>query len=408
MRRLLRTYREAYAGLPREVWLLAAATLVNRSGAMVMPFLAIYLTEQRGYEPAQAGRLLALYGVGSILGIWLGGRLTDRLGFLRVQVASLIGTALAFLVLGAVRSGVALGATTLALSIAAEAFRPANSAAVAAFSPPGLRTRAFALYRLALNLGFTIGPAVGGFLARVDYAWLFRADALTCFAAAGVLHVSLRSRTPAPPAEEEHAERGRSPWKDGFVLASLVFLFLQGVVFFQIQSTFPLFLKDQRGLTEDKVGLLIAVNTVVVVLFEMILVRRVERYRPLVVVALGCLLVGVGFGLLPFGTSIAFIVFTILVWTAGEMLCVPVVTGFVANRATAANRGSYMAVYGMTFSVASIAAPIAGMGVYQHLGPDVVWYGAIALGAAACAGFLALARTPAASAAAVDPEPRTD
>lgn len=165
-------YRNAYSGIPKPVWWLALVMLVNRSGTMVIPFLTVYLTG-RGYSLNQAGFIMALFGCGAFVGGYLGGRLTDRFGFFYIQVFSLLCNGLLFIFLGALKQLWAIGACIFVLSSLGEAFRPANAAALVAYSSESNRTRCYALNRLAINLGWSIGPAVGGLLASKDYRLLF-------------------------------------------------------------------------------------------------------------------------------------------------------------------------------------------------------------------------------------------
>ncbi|MCP5115678.1 MAG: MFS transporter, partial [bacterium] len=170
-------------------WLLALVALVNRAGSMVLPFITLYLTAERGFTTKEAGQLVGLYGLGSALGAYLGGRLSDRVGPVRALQTSLAVGGVGFIVLGFVRERVTMGVTILAVSLIVEAFRPAVMSAFAERSPSSVRFKAFALLRLAGNLGFGIGPAVGGMLAVYSYRWLFVGDAVTCWAAAALLAV---------------------------------------------------------------------------------------------------------------------------------------------------------------------------------------------------------------------------
>jgi len=393
VRRIFLLYRDAFAGLSAEVWWLSAAIFVNRSGTMVLPFLSLYLARERGVDVAAIGAYLAAYGGGAIAGIALGGRLTDRVGPKAVMFTSLAATGVMLFLIGTLVEPLAIGAALVVLAIVGEAYRPAGSAAIAAAAPAGGRARAFGMYRLALNLGMTIGPVAGGFLAEVDYAWLFRIDGATCLAAAVLLAVFVRASAPPTHAERTEAARaGRSPWRDRVFLASLGLQFLQALVFFQLQGTFMLYLNEVRGFGESLVGRLLAINTVVIVLFEMILVHRLERVSALRVVAVSGLFLGMGFGLLPYGAGVAWVGFTIALWTIGEMLAAPMMSAFVADRSEVSNRGRYMGLYAMTFSIASLVAPLVGTRVYASFGPDVLWSASLAAGVLSCAGFLALAR----------------
>jgi predicted MFS family arabinose efflux permease len=384
-------YREAYSGLPRPVWLLCLVTLVNRAGSMVLAFLALYLTTQRGLGLDEAGVLLALYGVGSAAGSFLGGTATDRFGPVPVQIAGLSCAGTGFIALGALESPAAIGAVLLLIGALGDAFRPANVAHLAAAAPPALRSRALALNRLAINLGVAIGPAVGGLLAVVDYAWLFLVDDATCLGAALLLWWFFRARPAAPAIASESELPDRSPWRDAPFLLAMALSAVVATVFLQVLGTLPVYLRAEYGLREDAIGLLFAVNPVLIVLFEMVLVHRLASRPPLPLVALGALLVGAGFAMLPAGPGIWWALATVVVWTVGEMLESPQLGTFVANRAGSAQRGRYMGLYILAFALAAVVAPVAGTAVYTSLGPTALWLLCGAAGFGAAAGFAVLA-----------------
>ena len=214
--KFVNSYRQAISGLPREVWYLALVMFINRSGSMVLAFLTLYVNKELGYSEQLAGLVIAIFGVGSILGSLLGGWLTDRVGAIRLQAIAFVLNAIGFVALYQLTDYVAFAVTLFLMSAAGEAFRPANAAAIAEFSPPELHRRAFALNRLAINLGFTIGPAVGGLLATYSYAWLFWIDAATCLMAASALLFLFRGRMRAVHVDtvDEVVVPTRSPWTD--------------------------------------------------------------------------------------------------------------------------------------------------------------------------------------------------
>ena len=223
-RSIARRYREAFSGLPREIWLLCLITLVNRAGTMVLPFFALFLISDRGMGVAAAGQLMALYGVGSIAGSFLGGWLSDRVGSIRAQQFSLVSAGVGYLVILQVESIEALSLVILLSSVAAEGFRPAVMTSIAHRAPRGLQARSFALLRLAINLGMAIGPALGGMLALHSYSLLFIVDAATAWLAALLLAWMVRSRGRSPAEQEPKPPPGaRSPWRDGpFLLLTLL------------------------------------------------------------------------------------------------------------------------------------------------------------------------------------------
>ena len=392
IRTVAATYRAAFSGLPRDLWLLSLVMLVNRAGTMVLPFISLYLTQERGAPVTTAGAILSLWGVGSAVGAWAGGWASDRIGPERTLVVCLAGSGILFLWVGALRSLTTIAIGVFVLSVVSESFRPACMTAMARRSPARLRVRAFALLRLAVNLGMGIGPALGGWLALYDYEWLFVADAATCWAAG-----FLMLRLPAVTRVEDQAPaggRGRagSPWSDRPFLLLLGLVTLLAIVFFQIMSTMPLYFREVYEFRESAIGLLLALNAAIIVAFEMVLIHRAERRDPMTLVGLGAFLICLGFALMPLGGSAAWIAGTIAVWTLGEMLALPLLNAVVAGRAGAANPGRHMGLYTMAYSLAFIGAPAAGTFVYEHLGPDFVWYCAGAAGVPLGLAFVLLRR----------------
>ena len=386
--RVLRAYREAFSGLPRAVWLQAAGMLINRSGTMVLPFLGLYLTHELEFTTAAAGQILAVYGLGAVAGSFTGGWLSDRLGPVRVQQISLVGTGIGFVALGSLRSHVAIATAVFLLSVVADAFRPATFAAVAQHSAIALRTRSLALVRLAANLGMSIGPAVGGFLAVRHYDLLFWADAVTCWLAAGMLTVAFAGEARGSARVHAASPAARvSPWRDGPFVAFLALVALLATVFFQIMSTLPLYWREHLSLAEDRIGLLLALNTVIIVLVEMVLVRAIEHRDHLRLAALGAFLVCLGFSLMPLGGGPLFIAGTIVVWTVGEMLSLPLTNAFASLRGGATGTGRYMGAYMLAFASAFVVAPLVGTAVYQRWGADTLWYGCAVIGVILMAGF---------------------
>jgi MFS family permease len=390
LRPLLSTYREAFSGLSRSAWLLSLATLINRSGTMVMPFLLLFLVEKRGFTTTQAGQTLALYGLAAMVSSYAGGRLCDRFGPLRVIKLSLFLTGLCFLALGHVQGRLAISGMMILLSLVGEVFRSANLAALTAVSDPGERTRSIALMRLAVNLGMTLGPSIGGFLAYYDYGWLFVVDGGTSILAAALLQLSfpgVRTAAPEPAARAKAA----SPFRDLPAMAILALMFLLNTVTFQIAGTYTLSLRELFGFSEARIGLTLAVNTLIIILFEMVLVHSLSRRDPLKVSGLGAFLFCLGLGLLPFGRGFGYVVFTVAIWTAGEMLIFPIVTSALADRAPEESRGTYMGLLNFSFASAFVVAPLVGTWVYQHLGARTLWIACGGMGVLVGAGFYALA-----------------
>lgn len=379
LRAIARAYRSAYTGLPRDLWVLSAILVVNRAGSMVLPFLSLYFTQVCEMPVAQAGRLLSVYGLGAIGGSYLGGWLSDSIGATRTQQVSLIGSGFGYLWISTLKTFWSIGLAMFVLSIFVEAFRPAVMADVAERAPEGLQVRAFALLRLAANLGVGIGPAVGGYLALYSYKWLFVADAGTCWIACVLLVLMLK-----PVAGQRHTTAGVaspvSPWRDLPFLMLMSLVVVLASAFFQIWSTLPIYYREHYAFREDTIGLLLALNPLLIVIVEMVLTQWAERRRRLPLIGLGAFLVCVGLAAMPLGRSLPFVALTITLWTFGEMLSLPLINAVVADRAAPGTRGRYMGIYTMAFSLAFVFAPALGTYVYQGFGPDKLWYAIGALG----------------------------
>ncbi|MCP4898359.1 MAG: MFS transporter [bacterium] len=371
--------------------------LVNRAGTMVLPFLSLYLTLHLGFSTLDAGRLLSLFGFGSMAGSYVGGLLSDRLGPYRVLCLSLFAGGAGFVVLAGLETMAAIGVAIFFVSLISDAFRPALMAAVAETSSPKERPRAFALIRMAVNLGMAIGPAAGGFLAAHHYSWLFFADAATCWAA-GLLLWAVVARGASFGDDSDRisvpvrASRIRSPWRDLPFLGFLVLIFALGVVFFQVWITFPVFLRDVHQLGERWIGSLLAVNALLIVAFEMPLLHALEGYRELRVAAVGSLFVCLGLATLPLGHGFTIALLAMTILTIGEMLSLPMSNSFVARRAGEGATGRYMGAYTLAFSASFVVAPSLGMTIYDRWGGAVLWYGIGGLGVILMAGFIVLSQ----------------
>ncbi len=392
---LFHHFRTAWSGLPGESWLLALVVLINRSGAMVIPFLSVYLTRKLGFSLTEAGWSLAAFGLGAMAGAYSGGRLTDRFGAFRIQAVSLTLTGVMFFILMTLTSFYPVTAGIFILSLVAEAFRPANAVSVAHWSPPDKLTRAFSLNRMAANLGFGIGPAIGGFLAVYGFHWLFIADGATCIAAAGVFYRAFRDRNSGlkslNPQEKASAV---SAWKDPWMLGIVFLVSLNAISFFQFFTTLPVFYRTEYHLPENQIGMLLAFNGLLVFVFEMVLVNVLEgRVQAGILVTSGAVLLGLSWLGLAFLSGIAVLVGAMVLLSFSEMLAMPFLASSISRRAAGARLGEYMAMYTMAYSLAHVAAPVAGTQIADMAGFSVLWLvsGLAALGVAA--GFWMLLRS---------------
>ncbi|HSA96019.1 MAG TPA: MFS transporter [Acidobacteriota bacterium] len=405
---IINEYVRAYSGLPRRAWILFIVNLINSSGSMVFFFLSLYLTRKIGLSAARAGQALSLYGFGSLAGAYVGGWLADRIGSILVQKISLAACGVLLIALGQAKTMAGIAPLLFAMALAAGTLFPANATSMSRICPPGLQVKGFALNRLANNLGATIGPAVGGILALSNYGLLFWADGLTSLAAAAVFALLWPGarvegeRKPAKAAEGDALEasaksietakapKSLSPWRDFPFLLMMVIFFVWSVVFIQVLTTLPIYMRNVYGLAENRIGLLYPINTIMIVVFEMILMEKIRKYPLARTINISFVLLGIGLGMMPFGRGYAFGALTVAVWTFGEMLSMPLVTALISERADDSNRGRYMGLNSLSFSLAFIVGPAVGTAIYDGLGPDAVWYVCAATCAVITVAFSAL------------------
>lgn len=388
---ILQLYRSAYSGLSRSIWLLALVMFINRCGTMVIPFLGVYLTESLHLSIDQSGVIMALFGVGSIGGTLLGGRLTDRLGAYRVMWVCLGLGGLMFLVVGQLKTFESLCLGTFVLGLVAEGFRPAVTAAVALYSTPENRTRSYSLNRLALNLGWSVGPAVGGWLASIDYSLLFWADGCTCLAATLLMVLILPQSSVSHESQTVQQSRQDSAYRDTHFMIFMVFVTLFAITFFQLFSTVPLYYKQVYHLPENQIGTLMALNGVLIVAVEMVLVHQLEnRFVHLRLMAIGTLLVGISYLIFNVFFGVIWLVVAMILATLAEMLAMPFMNSYAIARSKPHNRGQYTAAYTASWSIAQISAPLLGTQFISRVGFASAWWLMISFSIIATIGFLSL------------------
>lgn len=371
-------YKNAYSGLTRRIWLLSVVMLINRSGTMVLAFMTLYCTHL-GYSIEQGGMVVAIYGVGSVAGAWLGGKISDAIGFYYVQFGALLLGGIMFIVLGQMESYVSICIVTFILSMVNEAFRPANSTAIAYYSTAQNRTQSFSLIRLAINLGWGVGSALGGFLASINYHLLFWVDGFTNIIAAFLLLLILpkvKLSEQRSPAEKTDTPQSSSAWKDRTFLYFIFFKILFAICFFQLFTTVPVYFKEGLKLNEFWIGVVMAANGLLIALFEMVIVFKLEGRRPyLTLMSYGALLMGLSFLLLdmPLQNGFTVAVVSMLTITVAEMISMPFMNSFYIARSNEYNRGQYAGLYTMGWSIAQVIGSRSGSLVAGRFGYFNLW-----------------------------------
>lgn len=392
---LRRGLHDMAGGFPRTYWVLWIGTLVNRLGSFVVPFLALYLTRERGFTVERAGLVVSLYGVGAVIASPLGGMLADRVGRRITLAGGLWMGSIGMVCLGFARDPIAISVAAFCLGIMGEVYRPAVSAAVSDIVSPEDRQRAFSLLYWVVNVGFAIAVPLAGLMVRYGYLTLFLADAVTTFTYGCVIWFMLPETRPARASTQDTSAPGAAssllaPFRDPAFLAFAVPIFGVAVIFHQSQVSLPMDL-SARGLTEAQFGTVLAVNGVLIVLLQPFTSRMLSHLRRAQALAIAAALTGLGFGLHSVSAHMGIAAFAVAVWTLGEMLQAPVAPSIVADLAPSGLRGSYQGAYHMLWGMASGAAPALGGWLLGRAGSSSLWMTCLVLGLVCAAWQLVIA-----------------
>ena len=373
-------YKNAYTGVNRRMWLLAVVMFINRIGTMVLPFMTLYC-KHIGYTTKQAGFVVAIYGIGSLIGAFIGGKISDRFGFYYTQFFALLCGGILFITLGQMNTYLSICVCTFFLSMVNESFRPANATAIAHYSTAQNRTQAFSIVRLAINLGWGVGGALGGLLASINYHLLFWVDGITNIGAAFLLlwllpKVSL--------AEQKNLTKTtvvkvkvKPAYADKTFMYFIGLQILFAICFFQLFTTIPLYFKEGLRINEFWIGVIMAMNGILIALFEMVIVFKLEGTKPyLRLMAFGTSIMAVSFFVLniPFIHGFTIAAISTLLLTLAEMVAMPFMNSFYISRSSEGNRGQYAAYYTMAWSAAQVIGSTSGTQIAYAIGFNNLWW----------------------------------
>jgi len=385
--KLFNSYINTFKGLSREAWMLSIVMLINRSGSMVLPFLGVYMTDHLKFSLENAGIVLSFYGIGSVLGSWLGGYLTDKFGEYYIQSWSLFLSAPVFIIIPFFPSVEMMAFLIFLQSTISDTFRPANSVAITKYARPENLTKAFSLNRMAINLGFSIGPALGGILSGISYNFLFAVNAIGALTA-GIIYVIFfrkrnkifREKKKLEPAKIVEERVTKSPYKDYPFLVYSVLCTIFAICFFQFFNTIPIFYKDVAKLSQSTIGFILGYSGFIIVLMEMPLVSIAERTLKIPqILFVGIFLCGLAYLTMIFGSSVPLLIFSMTVLSVGEILALPFMSTVTALRAERGNKGAYMGLNGIAFSFSFIITPFLGTYVVSRFGFDTLWVGSFSV-----------------------------
>ena len=358
--------------------MLAVVMLINRTGSMVLPFLGVYMTDHLGFGLKETGIVLSFFGIGSVVGSWFGGMITDKIGEFKVQSFSLLISVPLFCLIPLFKTEVGLAFIIFLQSTVSEAFRPANSVAVTKYAKKGNITRSFSLNRMAVNLGFSIGPALGGILSAISYDFLFYSNALGALLAGLTYIWFFRNRIHRNEnSTQTHTdEKSISPYRDTKFLLFSGLCLVFTVCFFQLLNTLTIFYKEEAKLSQQLIGYILGYSGLIIVILEMLLVQIAEKkFKLRFTLFIGTFLCGISYAMLGFDHGILYLFISMTILCVGEIWTLPFMSTVTALRSGVNNKGAYMGLLGIGFSVAFIITPTLGTYIAEQFGFSVLWIG---------------------------------
>lgn len=379
LKRAFHKYIDNFRGFSREIWILTLITFINRAGTMVLPFLSKYLKEDLNFSYSQVGWIMVSFGCGSILGSWLGGKLSDKIGFYKIMIFSLLTSGFAFFGLQFITSFEGLLVAMFLIMVVADMFRPAMFVSLGAYAKPENRTRALTLVRLAINLGFAAGPALGGLLIMsVGYKGLFWVDGVSCIIAILIFWIKVKEKKKSKFIDTKQPGEvlTHSVFKDKPFWIFLTGTLITGILFFQLFTTIPLYHKEQFNLSEFQTGLLLTLNGILVFFLEMPIVSYIERHKinKLKVITYGCLAMAISIYLLLINNWAGILIIMMIFMTFAEMFAFPFSNSFAMSRAPKGHEGRYMAIFTMSYSLAHILSAKTGMEMIDIFSYQANWF----------------------------------
>ena len=382
---MIKNYLQNYQNFPKEIWILTLMTFINRAGTMVIPFLSKYLNESLHFSFSQIGWVLVFFGIGSIIGTWLSGKLSDIFGFYKVMVFSLFATGFMFFMLQFITSFIGFCIGILVLTSISYMYRPAMLVSLNSFTKKTNRTRAFTLVRSAVNLGFLFGPVIGGLIIMNNgYSQLFFIDGATCILGVTIFVIFVKERKlPFVLKKHEIGKDYYSIIKDKPFLVHLIITTITGVLFFQIFTIMPIYNKFQFNLTDLNCGLLLSMNGVLILLFELPLVNYIEKNKinKMRVIILGLLfMVSSYVMILLISNNPMVLMLMMLLMSFGAMLTFPFASFFAMTRSHVNQEGKYMSLFTISYSIAHILGAKTSLTVIENYSYNSNWIFMITIG----------------------------
>jgi len=376
-----------YYEFPRLFWIVVGVSFIDGiGGTLLFPFFALYITQKFGVGMTQAGILLGISSLFGLIGGMIGGALTDKFGRKQLILFGLVFSAISTLGFGFVNNFAFLFPLVVVVGLLSSIARPAQEAMIADILPEKQRQEGFGILRVVGNLAWIIGPTIGGFLANINFFYLFVIDAIMSCLVAVIIYRVIPETRPEPHAHEKGESLLKTisgyRWvaRDTAFMSFIVANILMLLVYQQMYGSLSVYLRDHHGINPQGYGFLMTTSAITVVLFQFWLTRQIKHRPPFLMMAFGTVFYVIGFVL--FGIVSTFVLFAlnIVIITIGEMIVVPTSQSLVAGFAPEKMRGRYMAVAGLSWAIPSTIGPGAAGYILDNYNPNLLWY----LGGALC------------------------
>jgi predicted MFS family arabinose efflux permease len=377
LKRLIKSYFESFKGLPVEIWWLSLITLINRAGTMVIPFLSLYLTKDKHLSLELVGWIMTAFGLGSVCGAYIGGWLTDKIGPYKTMILSLGSSGVFFILNQYADSFWSIAIMIFTVVLLADIFRPASFTALKSYTNETNQTRSTSLIRLAINLGFSVGPAIGGLLIySAGYSMLFWVDGITSILAMVLLIYVLHPKRSVKIEKDVFDTKPHSAYKDPFYLIFILGIILFAFVFLQYFSTIPYFYSEAYNLSEKSVGILLGFNGLLIFVIEMPIIHYLEKKssNSLYYVFIGAVFLLSSFLILQVGHHISLLWIGMAFMSVAEVIAFPFANSFALNRSKRGLTGQYMALFTIAFSIAHVFGHNAGFQLINNFGFEITWW----------------------------------
>lgn len=379
--------QKIYHEFPRLFWIVVSVRFVDGiGGTLLFPFFALYITQKFGVGMTQAGILLGMSSLFGLVGSMLGGALTDKFGRKQLILFGLVFSAISTLGFGLVNTISIMYPMVIVVGLLSSIAHPAHEAMIADILPENKRQEGFGILRVVANYAWIIGPTIGGFLANINFFYLFVIDSVISCIVAVIIARTIPETKPEAHGHEQSESFLKTVTGYRFVLRDSAFIsfivanILMLLVYQQMYGSLSVYLRDNHGINPQGYGFLMTTSAITVVLFQFWLTRQIKHRPPFLMMAFGTIFYVIGFLLFGIVTTFVLFALNIVIITIGEMIVVPTSQALVAGFAPKAMRGRYMAIAGLSWAIPSTIGPGAAGYILDNYNPNLLWY----IGGALC------------------------